>query len=817
MKKSLKPFLCLPLLLLASYLAYPQQRNSTTLTGQVVDENQQPLPYATVTLHQQPDSAIAKIGVSDENGSFTLASLAPGGYFIRVAAMGHRPYESAALALDSLKAIRLPPIVLTAHADALETVDIVAAQPLIEMRADRTVVNVDQLLGVQGRSAWELIQQAPGVMAGGDGAVSIHGTNNALVIIDGKQTYLSGSELSEHLQSLPADQIHQVEVIARPSAKYDAAGIGGVINLRTKKGLTNGFSGSFTLGARQGRYFNSTNNLDASWKHDKIYVFANLSYALGNPLIKLNQRHEYKDASGIAESIVAQRFISESTTSTPAVRTGFDYAAGSFAIGMEYHANLKGYPAQHNSSFSEILSPQQQLLATNEATRTRELRNPIHSIRAYLEQQLGKPGSSLSVVADYLNYNRPLRYDLNNTLVPAGQASAADRTLIRQNIPTTIGVYGIKADYRLPLTASATFEAGIKSTRMEMDNNAVLGIQNVATAQYDTDVSRSAHYLFDEHISAAYVDYNQQWGSNWVLQAGLRIEHAQNQGEETRRQDAFRNRHTQLFPSVLLQYRPRQQHGFGIGYNRRINRPNYEFLIPFTFYSDLLYQQGGNPHLLPEVSGRFSLSYTFANQLSASLSYTRASNPFLITLARQPGSPAMAFGFGNLDNLDTYSLNISYMKPVTPWYSLMTSLTGLHEHYAGSIEGEQLDAARLSGMGQLINQIRLPRAWAVELTASYLSSMQDGPFSISEPMSRIDITLSKQVLNNQGSLRLQVIDLFDDYHYVTRSSLAALNSWRQQQLDSRMVGLSFAYRFGRSQRQAPRQPESAMTEEAARL
>lgn len=817
MKKNLKPYFCLPLLLVASYLAYPQQPTASNLTGLVLDENQQPLPYATVTLHLQRDSAIAKIGVSDENGGFTLVGLPAGDYFVQVAAVGYASYASETLPVESAATTRLPPIILKAHAGTLETVDVVAAQPLIEMKADRTVVNVGQLLGAQGRSAWELLQQAPGVMASGNGSVAIHGIENVLVIIDGKQTHLSGNELAEHLQSLPADQIHQVEVVSRPSAKYDAAGIGGVINLRTKKGLADGFNGSFTVGARQGRYFNSTNSLETSWKKDKVYAFANLSYALGNPLIQFDQRHTYKDALGAAETIVTQHFVSESTTSTPTIRTGLDYTAGATSWGVAYHANLKGFPAQQNTSFSEILNPQQQLLATNEATRTRQLRNPTHNISAFLDQQLGKAGASLSVVADYLHYRRPLRYHLNNTLVPAGPAPETNHTRIQQDIPSEIGVYGIKASYRVPLSAAATLEAGVKSTRMEMENDAVFGILNPATSQYETDEARSTHYFFNEQISAAYVDYSRHGSGKWGLQAGLRLEYTHNNGQEMRHNDAFQNRQAHLFPSVLVQYRPSPSHGFGISYNRRINRPNYEFLIPFAFYTDLLYHQAGNPRLAPEISGSLSLSHTFANQLSTSLSYTRSRDPFLVTLARQPGNPALAMSFGNIDKLDTYSLNISYMKPVFAWYSLMANLTAMHRHYTGELHGEYLDAGRATGIGQLTNQFRFPRSWALELSAAYTTSAQDGPFSISDPMSWVNITVSKQVLNKQGSLRFQIIDLFDKYQYDNRSSLAALDSWKQQRLDSRMVGLSFSYRFGKGQRQARPQLESATTEEAARL
>jgi|GEM_PF-1044975 len=818
MKKHLKQCLIVPLLLVASFLAYAQGPNARAVTGRVLDENQRPLPHATVTLHYQADSVIGKMGVSNELGDFVLANLRPGEYFIRAAAMGHLHTDSEVIFLsDSIHTVELPPLILHARTDSLDAVDVVSAQPLIDMRADRMVVNVDQLLSAQGRSAWELIQQAPGVLAGNDGAVSILGTDNALVIVDGKQVHLSGSELVEHLQSMPADHIHQVEVISRPSAKYDAAGIGGIINLRTKKGMTNGFSGSLTLAARQGRYFNSTNNLAINWKSDRTYVFADLSYALANPLIKLDQRHEYKSGAGAIETLVEQRFISESTTSTPALRTGLDYTTGPTAMGVTYHVNLKGFPAQKNTSFSEIFSPQQQLLATNEASRTRELRNPIHSITAYLDQQLRKPGSSLSLSADYLDYHRPLRYHLTNTLVPAGQTSGGEHTLIQQNIPSKINVYGIKADYRLPLTETAALEAGVKSTHMEMDNDAVFGVHNPNTSQYEPDVSRSTHYLFEERISAAYVDYSQQWGETWALQAGLRLEQTKNQGKEIRRNETFRNRRTHFFPSVMLQFRPHSLHGLSLSYNQRIDRPNYEFLIPFAFYTDLLYHQAGNPRLLPEISGSVSLSYTFASQLNASFTYTQASNPFLLTLSREPGNAAMAVGFGNIDDLNTYGLNISYMKAITSWYSLMTSLTGQHEHYTGALDGEQLDAGRLAAMGQLVNQLRLPRTWSLEVSATYVSSMQDGPFSISDPMSRVDITLSKQVLKNQGSLRLQVVDLFDDYHYTTQSFLAALTSLRVQRLDSRMFGLSFSYRFGRIGRQAPRQPESATTEEAARL
>ncbi len=794
-----------------------QGQAAASVGGLIHNPGKSPLEAITVTLHRLADSGIAKIDLSDQDGRFQLTELSAGSYFIRITAIGFSPFESEPFSLAENTVRQVDSICLYPGSIELAAVDVVANKPLLDVRHDRTIVNVDQLLSAQGGSAFDLLKQSPGLTMNQDGAISIRGKQNVLVQIDGRQTFMTGADLTEYLRGLSADQLDQIEIITQPSAKYDAAGTGGIINLKTKKGQQQGINTKVTLGARQGRYFNSGNNIDVNWKTSNVNISLNYGYVLDRPLIRIDQQNLFENEAGITEAIVVQDFKSIATNHTHNVRSGLGYTAGRTTVGLTYTGTFVVYPTQTNTTFSDIFDAQTTPVATNNSARGRKSRKPMRGINLYMHQDFGNKGQELSIVADYLAYNRSLVYNLTNTYTDLNEPTNNQFSQIRQEIPSDIDIYGIKADYVYPVADDIKLEVGFKSTFMKMDNNALFQLYDAVTQRYETDADRSVHYLFDENINAAYINYHQQLGESLEVQVGLRMENTRNNGEEANKAERFDRRYTQFFPVATLNYQASDKHALSVGYNRRINRPTYLDLIPYAYYTDLLYYQVGNPRLRPELVHNVDLAHTFADKVTTSFNYAHISDVLSGVFRTQPGSPVLEEGFANVATKNSYGISVDYSEEITPWYTLSSAVTVSYNHFSGALADEPINVGRASWLGQLTNQFSFGESWSVELLANYQSSMQEDAISVLHQMGQVDVTVGKQVLDNKGSLRFLLIDAFNTGRYSYDSQLGKLTSDFKLRFDNRMIGLSFSYRFGSGKGSAKREQRSSTDEEVGRL
>lgn len=805
------------LLLLIPYTLSAQEKGNAIVKGKVYDESNSPIGSATVTLHLLADSSIVKIDVSDHDGLFQLAQLGPSTYFLRISSIGFTPFESQAFDVPKSSIHDFNPI-LQQKAEELGAVAVSSTKALVVIQPDRTVINVDQLLSGQSGSALDLLEQSPGLSMNNEGVISIRGKQNILVLIDGRQTFMTGTELTEYLRGLSASLLDQIEIITQPSAKYDAMGAGGIVNLKTKKGQQQGFNANISMGAQQRKYFNSNNSLNMNWRAGSFNVTTSYGYVINSPTADLFQQNIFKNATGASEAIVEQNFQSISTNHTHDVRAGIDYdASDKTTIGISYMGTFKVYPPQSNTSFINIFDAQYLPNATNNAIRDRKASNPKQGINFYLHQKIGKNGKELSITADYLDYNRNLLYNLVNTYTDLNDPVKGQISQIRQEIPSDINIYGFKADYTFPLSETTKFEAGIKSTFLKMNNNALFQIYNESTQSFETDAIRSVHYLFDEDVSAAYLTYHQQFSDTWTLQAGLRAERTNNNGEEIITSEKFNRKHTQFFPNFMLSHDINDKHTVAVSYGRRINRPPYEQLIPFASYTDLLYYVVGNPRLRPELAHNIDISHKLANKLITTLNYSHLNDVQSGILNTQLGSLVLEESYTNASLLNTYGLSVDYSHEVASWYSFSISTTVTNRHFKGAFVDEEVNVKKTSWTTQLINQFSLGKTWKAELTGNYQSASQEDPISILHGMGATNLTLGKQILDKKGNLRILFIDPFNTGRYSYYSQQGILTSNYKYYWDNQKFGLSVSYRFGSSKVKPSREKTSSMEEETERL
>src|SRR6478735_2674702 len=267
----MRKFLTLLIAILTLSFSSQAQKNLGKVSGQVIDGNTKTVEAATITLLRAKDSSVAKISAANKNGNFVFENVIEGKYFVSITAVGHTKGFSELFEITStntnviLKTIELVPV-----AKDLAGVTVAAKKPLIEQKIDRTIVNVEASITNVGTSALEVLEKSPGVSIDKDGNISLKGKEGVLVLIDGRQTQLSGAELANFLRNMTASQLDQIEIMTNPPAKYDAAGNAGIINIKTKKNKQAGYNGSLNLGYTQGKYPKFNEAFNFNYREGKV-------------------------------------------------------------------------------------------------------------------------------------------------------------------------------------------------------------------------------------------------------------------------------------------------------------------------------------------------------------------------------------------------------------------------------------------------------------------------------------------------------------------------------------------------------------------
>src|SRR6185503_14473894 len=250
------------------------QMKQGKVTGTVVDGSARTIESATITLQRTSDSAVSKMSVADKSGKFVFEGIGEGKYFVSISAVGHQKGHSEAFEITPAHhSVVLKTIELIPQATALGGVSVNSKKPLIEQKPGKTVINVDASPTNAGLNVLELLEKSPGVSVDNDGNISLKGKQGVLILIDGKQTYMSGADLANLLKNMPSSNLEQLEIMTNPPAKYDASGNSGIINIKTKKSVIKGMNGSINLGYTQGVYGRTNNGLNLNYRNNKVNLF----------------------------------------------------------------------------------------------------------------------------------------------------------------------------------------------------------------------------------------------------------------------------------------------------------------------------------------------------------------------------------------------------------------------------------------------------------------------------------------------------------------------------------------------------------------
>ncbi|MFD2245324.1 TonB-dependent receptor family protein [Pontibacter ruber] len=782
------------------------QTNQGHVAGTVQDSlKQQAVPFATIVLKKYADAAFVQATVTDEKGNFKFEALPQGLYFVTADFLGYKKKQVDSVQVEAAGKLPALHIALAEDTPLLKEVTVVGHKPFIEQQADKLVLNVAESPIAAGGTTDEVISRAPGVVEQ-NGGYQIRG-KQALVLIDGKTTNLKGADLKTFLSSMPTNGIAKVEVIANPSAKYDADG-GAVINIVTTKSKNFGANGTLTLGAGAGQKARYNTGLSLNHRTQKLNVYGSYDYQHSQPYTTLYSNRFLNQESRIQEQSHELR-----TINTQSFKAGLDYdlsAKTSFGILMKGIVTNRNRKGDNTSVLTNAngAAGSSSIVATDGKS---EVVSP--SINLFYKTVLDPAGTELRIGADYFQYNKSWQNQFVTHYFNAAGEENLEASYLRDNSPADNTIKTATIDLVRPVK-NGTLEAGVKSTFTKTDND-ILWEGRTAGSNWNTDLGKTNHFIYQENIHAAYAVYRTRFGK-FDLQAGLRAEQTNTTGTSVTLDQTDKDSYFNLFPTVSVQHSVTEKQQVGFAYRKKIDRFRFDIVNPFvTYISQYAYAQG-NPHVKPSISHNFEASYTFDNQLFAALNYAYHTNVLTEVVRLLPGSQAVVNSYDNFKSADEWSGTLTHVKSLFADKWSTTNTVGFMYANVHAGQGAQFNKGRMAAMLMSNNIFQLRNGFRGEILGSYSSPMTFGAYAFKARYSA-SLGLSKSVLKKAGTLTLNVTDVFNTSTNRYEANSFGVMSVNETKAESQFVRLNFTYKFGNKNVKASKNRRAGNEEEKKRM
>lgn len=783
------------------------------ISGIVKDDQGKGLAKTTVTLLRSSDSSAVKFTASGNDGKFTIET-EPGKYIVNVSHVGYSPVYSKPFEVTASSAVSVDDLVMIKTDKSLQGVTVSSKKPMVEVKADRTILNVEGTINAVGNDALELLRKSPGVTVDKDDNISLSGKNGVQIYIDGKPSPLSGTDLANYLKSLQSAQIESIELITNPSAKYEAAGNAGIINIRLKKNKAFGFNGSVNAGYNIGVYSKYNGGLALNYRYKKVNIFGNYNYSRNK-----NESKFYLYRTTDADSSFDQKSVNVNENKNHGFKAGIDYYATSKStFGIMVNGTLSDNNFNNRSETHIAYMPSKQierlLIADNKSDGNRDNVNFNANYR-YVDTL----GRELNIDADYGFYNSD-----NHQLQPNQIYDATGNTLLQSEIynmytPSEIDIYSLKVDYEQNFKKGRLGYGG-KVSYVTTDNTFQRFFENNGTSKVD----HLNNFQYEENINAVYVNYNRQF-KGIMLQAGVRVENTNSTGHSVGFRydygagiyepiDSLLERHyTNAFPSAAITFNKNPMKQWSISYSRRIDRPTYQNLNPFEFNLDKYTFQRGNPNLQPQYTNTISVTNVYKYKLTTTLSYSHVDDVFS-TIPKTEGTKAF-ITTENVAKQNIVSLNVS-MPVMYKKYSLFFNVNSYYSHFKGDAPDYHVDQGIFSVNVYAQQTLKVAKNTTLELSGFFTSpSIWQGAFR-TDALGSLDGGVQQNLFKGKATVKATFTDMFRTLRFystnnTTAQTIRANGSWESQQFR-----INFSYRFGSNQVKQARQRKSSVEEENKR-
>jgi hypothetical protein len=808
---NMKKVLLFLTILLCAIHSYGQ--NYLDIKGEIVNELNEKLYGVTVFLVASDNEQTLKAAFTDKEGKFEFNQVKVTSFRISIQGMGYKKKMSQIFTAGSSAVVMVPTISIEEDVEALKEVIVSTQKSFVAQKVDRIIVDPNALITNAGLSALEVLEKSPSVSIGFNNSISMRGKNGVMVLINNKPTNLSADDLVSYLKSIPASEIERIEIMNNPPAMYDAAGNAGIINIILKKNSVKGTNGSVNLSYGQGKYERTNNSFNLNYRIEKWNFFTNLNYGQNKSFQDLTITRNYFTPTGVLSSVFTQNSYITPNSKNNSFKIGTDfYATSKTTFGIVW--NGFSNPTQRNTSnTATVLDGNRQLVNTISSENPMEVDFKNSSFNVNMNHKLNESGQEIAVNLDNISYDSNIAQNLLNRTFNANDQLVDSNQLVSK-LPSNIKINTANIDYTGIIFKGGKLDLGAKSSFVRTRNVAnfedVVG--GVRTPNYDF----SNDFSYQENINAMYANYAKEF-TKFSIQLGLRLENTNIKGYQAGNlvvaDSTFHIKYTNLFPTVFVQYKldTIQKHVMGLSMGRRINRPNYKDLNPFTYPIDRFTFYGGNPYIKPTFSYNVDVSHTFKNYLTTTLMYSYTKD--VISETNEQRGNIYYSRPGNFDTEISYGISVNGVYKINNWWTLNLYTSYLNSLYKSDIYTEKLNDSNWNWVIMPTNQFKINDTWSAELSGQYQNGVLSGQFFIA-PVGSVRAGVSKKILKDKGAIKLNASDIFytNQIEGQIRNIANANASWYSL-FDSRVVTFTFSYRFSKGENLKVRQTGASQDEQ----
>ena len=792
---------------IASLEVSAQTSPTFSLTGQVVNDQGEPVDYATVQLRHQQDSTRFYGAITDEEGKFTL-TVPKGDYQLRISFLGYQEYsqELAVNGKTDLGKLEMP-------TSAVNLQEVVVTANLITREADRYVVNLGNTPLAIGRDAKEALMLAPGVWVSNRGEISVNGRTGTRVMVNERLLHETGEELLAYLQSLKAEDIQKIEVIPYTGAEYDASTMSGIVKITLRKQREDGLEGSVSLRFQQALDTKGTWQLapatSVNFRRKKLSLYTNFSVKRNLSKIHTLSTNTFENmnASSVTRSEQNINSMIRHISTSEQLRIGGVYdISDKHSIGLEVNYSntpvISGYTTGNmtiddNGNHTDIAS-----LYSMGLDRERL------SVSGNYFLKLDTVGSMFKLLFDYNNYHSDNHNDYNSTYTGFMNFDTIYRNLIR----TFSDLYTVNADFDIQVGKASKIMTGLKYSFNDMHYDRMY--EYFKQELWNPIPSRTGNDHYPENISAIYFRYSTRFRNNFALALGLRGEYTYVNPTSSfglmKEQNYF-----SLFPSfnLAMPLNKKQSQMLILNYNRRIYRPTFSALSPNTVPVSETMFQVGNPALKPAFTHDINLSWVFGRKYSLNLGVQMQKGTIRQIYRRQGQSDIFELIFENMQHQNMWFVNLSLPFQITSWWGMTVNATGFNQRTVMN-DGDKLIST--GAQANMNNTFTIAEKWYIDLSGYYQTQMQSGNMTL-KPMGMVNLSFKRSFLDNRLTASIFVNDIFN-------TSIAKISGYNnggtttgRYNYMARVAGFSIRYNFKAGKQQKYKEVESGAKEEVNRL
>lgn len=810
--RQLQSFIILLALMVAN-LSFAQQSEirKVKVSGKVIDKvTTQPLEYTTITFVEVGNPSAVSGGITDAKGAFNF-DIKTGTYDIKIEFISFKPVEIKNRSIQN--DVNLGAFSLVEDATLLQAVEIRKEESTVEIKLDKKVYNVGQDMMVKGGTVSDVLDNVPSVSVDVEGNVSLRGNDNVRILIDGKPSGLGGINISEALKLIPAETIDKVEVITNPSARYDAEGGGGIINIVLKKGKNLGINGTVTAITGNPDNFGINGTVNLKTKHFNLFTTQGYSYnkSPGNSMTDT----EYLDANGATERYLNERRDNERLRKGYNGNIGLEWFVNPSTSWTNTFAYRKSDGENPDNVFQYRYDQAKVLTSTTNRFNDQVSDDHDFDYSSNFIKKFKKDGHQLNIDASYSlsrdddDSNIFISEDdfINNTTLNDEQRTGSLQKQKRMLL---------QADYTLPIGDKHRFEAGFRRNLTDLTTD--YSVENLDNGVWTNDALYSNVLQYREEVNALYTQFGSKINKFSYL-LGLRFEDSNIEVNQFTQALFNTKKYNNLFPSAFLTYELGDFENVSLSYSKRISRPRSRFINPFSSLSSDINQFRGNPNLDPSLTDAYDLGYLkkwskFTFNTSMYFNRTKDAVQFVRNTEVIDGTSVLVTSPINVGSEDRYGFEFTLTYKAFKWWNLNGNFNFFRNQTKGNYtfvdlnnNAQTIDFSNtaLSWFARITSKVSLPYGIDWQTNGTY-NAPQTNAQGSSRGILSMNLAFSKDILKDKGTLALNVSDVFNSRKRISETNLPSQNAYSEFQWRERQINLSFTYRFNRkkSERERPK-------------